>query len=112
IVGVIHLCHGTDLDAWAIYNWLFSVTWGNWPYYYFPIVNQNLMCAGSTKVHQGPPGSVGYSSYYRAGNFTIWDNVTGQLWPREIDSATSSFPDPPYGGTLVGGGSALWQFNC
>ena len=31
VVEVVHLCGGTDLDAWAVKNWLFSVDKSSYP---------------------------------------------------------------------------------
>src|SRR5262245_7938295 len=119
IVAVVHLCGGYDLDAWAIWNWLFNVSWRSYPYAYLPIINQNLMCAGSTKIRQGPAGTIGYTLYYRAGNFTVWDNVAGNLWPSEHHTTPSPFGTQittvsPHGTSLIDAGAprTLWQHAC
>ncbi|HEY3193036.1 MAG TPA: hypothetical protein VGJ61_09645, partial [Solirubrobacterales bacterium] len=46
VVEVVHLCGGTDLDAWAIKNWLFSVNKSGPQYAYSHILSSelDLMC--------------------------------------------------------------------
>jgi len=81
VVEVIHLCGGTDLDAWGAKNWLFNIDKSSYPYAYYPLLPSELalMCSGSTR--QSSP-----YAYLRAGKFTVWDPATGNLWPSERDS--------------------------
>jgi hypothetical protein len=107
VVEVVHLCGGTDLDAWAVKNWLFNVNKSSYPYAYFSLLGseKDLMCAGGTPV---PPWN------YRAGQFTVWDNVGGNLWPSDRAHATANVPVPYYGTSLIDGGPprGLWQWHC
>jgi hypothetical protein len=105
-VEVIHLCGGTDLDAWAIKNWLFSVDKSNYPYAFhsFPASERTLMCVGGTRLSSPYTG-------FRAGKFTVWDPMGGQLWPSTKDAQGHI---APYGVQLIDGGGprALWQYPC
>lgn len=107
VVEVVHLCGGTDLDAWAVKNWLFNVDKSSWPYAYYSILpaEKQLMCAGGTQV---PPWS------YRVGKFTVWDNVGGNLWPSDRANASANVPVPYYGTSLIDGQSprTLWSSSC
>jgi hypothetical protein len=111
VVEVVHLCGGTDLDAWAVKNWLFSVKKDTYPYRYFSLFSSelDLMCAGSTQIQ--PPG---YSYKIRAGRFTVWDNVAGNLWPSDRALATATNPVPYHGSSLIDGGPprTLWMWPC
>ena len=106
LVEVVHLCGGTDLDAWAIKNWLFSVDKSSFPYAYYQVPSSELqlMCAGGTKV----------GSNYRAGRFTLWDPVGGNLWPSNRAAATANNPVPAHGYSLIAGGGprGYWQWPC
>jgi hypothetical protein len=106
-VEVVHLCGGTDLDAYAVKNWLFNVDKGARPYTYYPLLftELQLMCAGGTKLP--------WDFNYLGGKFTVWDNVGGQLWPAGQD----------YRGRTVTGGMQMidggptgprtfWQYVC
>jgi hypothetical protein len=104
VVEVVRLCGGTDLDAWAVKNFLFSIDRTSVPFQYWQlyVAELELMCAGGTR--QPPPNP------YLAGNFTIWDNVQGRLWP-SYRQGTSIVP---YGTSLIPGGFARmsWQWPC
>jgi hypothetical protein len=104
-VEVIHLCGGTDLDAWAIKNWLFNVDKASYPYSYRSLLasEKALMCAGGTPV----PNFSGY----RAGKFTVWDPVGGNLYPSKKDAQGRILPAGP---SLIdaGGPRTLWQYAC
>jgi hypothetical protein len=107
LVEVIHLCGGTDLDAWAIKNWFFSIDRSSTGTYYYPLLDseKTLMCAGSVAV---PPYN------WRAGKFTVWNNVQGQLYPSNRAAATANNPVPA-GGDLIPMGdpqSGFWQWHC
>jgi hypothetical protein len=101
VVEVVHLCGGTDLDAWAVKNWLFSVNKGSYPYSWYPLAAQEkaLMCAGGRRLPTLP---------YLAGEFTVWDNVTGNLWP-SLHLSTGVFPRQP---SLIDPGINYWQYHC
>lgn len=108
LVAVIHLCGGTDLDAWAIKNWFFSISrTPNGTYYYSLLDSEKtLMCAGSTAV---PPFN------WRAGRFTVWNNVQGQLYASNRAAATANSPVPAGGAPVFPYGnpqSGFWQWNC
>jgi hypothetical protein len=107
VVEVVHLCGGTDLDAWAVKNWLFSVDKSGPQYAYYSLLSseKDLMCAGSTPV---PPYN------WRAGKFTVWDNVGGNLWPSDRALAIPSNPVPAYGTSLIDGGPprGIWHWSC
>ena len=107
LVAIIHLCGGTDLDAWAIKNFLFSIepTSGGTVYYPLLASEKDLMCAGSTPVK--PP--------WRAGQFTVWDNVDGILYASYRAAATATNPVPAGGNPVFPYGnpqSGLWQWHC
>jgi hypothetical protein len=107
VVEVVHLCGGTDLDAWAVKNWLFSVFKASYPYRYSSLLasEKALMCAGGTPV----PGF-----NYRAGRFTVWDNAYGNLWPSNRALANATNPVPYYGQSLIDAGQprSEWQWHC
>jgi hypothetical protein len=105
LVAVIHLCGGTDLDAWAIKNWLFSVSRTSSGTTYYPLLasEKMLMCAGSTPV---PPDN------WRAGQFTVWANMTGELWPSNRAAANKYSPVPAGGFPVIPPGTTYWQSAC
>ena len=103
-VEVVHLCGGTDLDAYAIKNFLFNIEKSMYPWAYYPLPasEKALMCAGGRPL----PNFFGW----RAGQFTVWDNVAGNLWPSQHTSAGIA----PSGPSLIDGGAprGFWQYNC
>jgi hypothetical protein len=103
VVEVVHLCGGTDLDAWAVKNWLFNVNKGMWPYTYFPLLpsEKDLMCAGGTPLPSSPT--------YLAGKFTIWEYSSPALWPLKRD-ATGNVT--AHGTSLIDKGISYWQHSC
>jgi hypothetical protein len=104
VVEVVHLCGGTDLDAWAVKNWLFNVNKSSWPYVYYSLLasEKALMCAGGTRLPPPLP--------YLAGKFTVWDNVGGKLWPATRNVATGVVV--PYGPSLIDFNIPYWQYAC
>ena len=104
VVEVVHLCGGTDLDAYAIKNFLFNISKDSGPWAFFPVSSYDkaLMCAGSRPL----PAFFNW----RAGQFTVWDNVGGNLWPSQHTSAGVA-PSGPF--LIPGGGPrAFWQYMC
>lgn len=101
VVEVVHLCGGTDLDAWAVKNWLFSVDKSSYPYRYRSLLTseKELMCKGGTRS----------ISNYLAGKFTIWDNVGGNLWPSTKDAQGNVTYLMP---SLIDIGVTAWQHAC
>jgi hypothetical protein len=104
VIEVVHLCGGTDLDAYAIANFCFSIdkSGPQWAYYSVSNYDKAKMCAGGRPL----PAFFGW----RAGQFTVWDNVAGNLWPSQHTSAGIA----PSGPSLIpiGGPRAFWQYNC
>lgn len=111
VVEVVHLCGGTDLDAWAVENWLFNVSKSSYPYAYFPVPSSELelMCTGST-----PVAVSGYPYPLRAGKFTVWDSHAGQVWPSDRALSVPADPVPRYGNGLIDAGAPRtdWQWPC
>lgn len=101
---LIRLSGGTELDVWAVHNWLFRVNKSTYPYRYFPLDpgTAALMCHGGTKLTTVP---------YLAGKFTVWDNVGGQLFPLTRNSQGQL---APYGTSLIDAGAprVLWEYPC
>jgi hypothetical protein len=107
VVEVVKLCGGTDLDAWAVKNWLFSVNKSSYPYVYYQLLpsEKALMCAGGTRLPSPFP--------YLAGKFTIWDNVYGNLWPLWRDPSNNGRITPWQTSLIPGGGPrTYWQWPC
>ena len=106
VVEIIHLCGGTDLDAWGAKNWLFNVDKSSYPYAYFPLLPSELalMCSGSTR--QASP-----FAHLRAGKFTVWDPAGGNLWP-STRNAQGQIVN--YGNSLIasGGPQGYWRYSC
>jgi hypothetical protein len=101
-VEVVKLCGGTDLDAWAVKNWLYNVDKS--PRYYYPLLSseKDLMCAGGTRL----PSPL---NYLLAGRFTIWDPAAGKLWPSTKDTSGRRVP---YGQSLIDMGIPYWRHPC
>lgn len=82
VVEVVHLCGGTDLDAWAVKNWLFSVNKASYPYAYFSFLDseKDLMCAGGTLL----PGTGTYLwGSSRSGTLTSGTSGRRRVMPLE-----------------------------
>lgn len=109
LVAIIRLCGGTDLDAWAIKNFFFSIIRGSGGTTYNQVLPSELalMCAGSKPVPVTPP--------YRAGQFTCWDNVNGVLYASNRAAANAYNPVPAGGNPVFPHGnpqSGYWQWHC
>ena len=104
IVEVVKLCGGTDLDAWAVKNWLFSVDKSSRPYLGFPVLASEkvLMCAGGTRL----PSPY---AHCLAGKFTCWDATAGKLWPSGKDAQGKR---ARHGTNLIDMGITYWQHPC
>ena len=103
VIELVRLCGGTNLDAYAVKNFIFNVNRTSSPYSYFSVAasEKALMCLGGTKL----PSPWGYL----AGKFTVWDNVGGRLWP----STRSGGVVQPYGQSLIPFNVGyLWQHAC
>jgi hypothetical protein len=108
LVEVIHLCGGTDLDAWGIKNWFFSISRTSSGAVYYPLLPAELalMCAGSTPVRP-------YD--WRAGQFTVWNNAQGLLYASNRAGATANSPVPAGGAPVFPMGypqTGYWQSTC
>lgn len=103
VIEVVHLCGGTDLDAYAIANFCFSIDKSGSQWSYTSVLNYDKakMCAGGWPLPT--PG-------LRAGQFTVWDNVGGNLWPSQHTSTGIVH----FGTSLIaiGGPRGFWQYNC
>jgi hypothetical protein len=102
LTQLVTLAGGNDLDAYAVKNFLFRIDKSSFPWAYYPILSSEkaLMCAAG--VRQPSPWA------YLAGQFTVWDNVGGRLWP--ADRSTGSVL--PHGSSLIAGGIPYWQHPC
>ena len=104
LTELVRLCGGTDLDAYAVKNFLFSISRTSSPYVYYSLSSseKDRMCLGGARQPSPWP--------YLAGKFTIWDNAQGQLWP----STHSGTLIQPYGSSLIpfGNPRIYWQHPC
>jgi hypothetical protein len=102
VTQLVKLSGGNDLDAYSVKNFLFRIDKASFPWAYYPILasEKALMCAAG--VRQNPPWA------FLAGQYTLWDNVGGKLWP--INRSTGAIL--PHGSSLIAAGIPYWQHPC
>ena len=101
---LIHLCGGTDLDAFALdYYFFHSGTDAGGSRYFFPLPSAVLsrMCAGGTSA----------LGVYKVGKFVVWVPSTGQLYAKQL-SPTANLGWVLSGSSLTGISHPYWQYMC